>query len=170
MNRGDTAGYGRTLPTHSTTIFVDTALRNQMPTTIRSTAIHRWGAIMVGLSGRDRGLRLPVLQGRRYLLGILPRELHDLVVRGERTGGIGHGGVAGQMEGLAATAAEILGPAVAAPAWLGHPVFTAEGVECGRIGPDLAQRPVPDVVEADSRQRVGDVAGQHEPVRADHQK
>ncbi len=62
---------------------------------------------------------------------------------------VGVAGVAGEQEGLAATAAEVLVLLVAAAAGLGHPGVAAEMVEARRVVPDLSQRHLPHVGELD---------------------
>ena len=69
------------------------------------------------------------------------------VVRREHADGIGASGVAGQGEGLAAAAAEVVFAPVAGAARLGHPVEAAEPVE--------RRRPRPDLRESNDRARRG---------------
>src|SRR5438552_2468187 len=52
--RADTAGYGITPKSHAMVSLVQTALRNQQPTTTRSSTIQPWGAIMRRSGGRER--------------------------------------------------------------------------------------------------------------------
>src|SRR5690348_14624121 len=62
------------------------------------------------------------------------------VVGGEVTDRVGSGSVAGQLECLAATSAEIDLAAVAVLAWIGHPACSPETLEEGRPLPDPCQR------------------------------
>src|SRR4051812_36215929 len=64
------------------------------------------------------------------------RPHQDVGAGGERAGGVGGRGLAGQVEGLAAAPAEVDGAAVAAAAGLLHPGVAAEGLE-GRRAPQL---------------------------------
>src|SRR5690606_31849025 len=77
----------------------------------------------------------------------------------------GRARVARQREGLASAAAEVDRAAVAAPAGLGHPRLSAEREETLRGGPDVAEGPVADALEAKVRDARGRVARQDEPVR-----
>src|SRR5438067_11116567 len=72
--------------------------------------------------------------------GFLARDLDQPVVRRERAGGIGDPGVARQVVGLAAAAAEIDRPPVAATAWIGHPALAPERVHSLRPVPRIAER------------------------------
>ena len=67
----------------------------------------------------------------RTVIDGLYRRVDEAVVGREVTDGIGSGGVAGQLECLAAASAEIDLAAIAAPAWIGHPVCSAEALEQG---------------------------------------
>src|SRR5882757_9962168 len=78
-----------------------------------------------------------VLRIGRFALGLL----EDLLVqRRQRAGRIGIAGIAGQRKGLAATAAEIDFPELAALARLGHPAGAAIAVERLGILPDPGNR------------------------------
>src|SRR5260370_39695115 len=77
--------------------------------------------------------------GRRLGLG----QLENLLMqRRQRAGRIGIAGIAGQREGLAAAAAEIDFPELAAPARLRHPAGAAIAVEGLGILPDPGNRMV----------------------------
>ena len=54
---------------------------------------------------------------------------HELVIGGQLAYRVGPGRVAGELERLAAAAAEVEFAAVTAPAGIGHPVGAAEGLE-----------------------------------------
>src|SRR6187455_1522320 len=82
------------------------------------------------------------------------------VLRGQRARGVGGGGVAGKVEGLAAAATKIDFPTLAALARLGHPSFASECSEGGGVMPDFVERALLHVVEAEARQGVGQMAGQ----------
>ena len=70
----------------------------------------------------------------------------------EMTDRIGAGGIAGELEGLAAAAAEVELAPVAAPAGVRHPVRPAEALEEGRLAPDPGQGVL---AHAGPRQRQG---------------
>src|SRR4030081_1974089 len=75
--------------------------------------------------------------------GFLFRQLEDLLMqRRQRAGRIGIGGVAGQCEGLAAAAAEIDFPELAALARLRHPPRAAITIKSLGILPDPGDRMV----------------------------
>jgi hypothetical protein len=61
----------------------------------------------------------------------LYRRGDEAVVGGEVTDGVGSGGVACQLECLAAASAEIDLAAIAASAWIWHPACSAEALEEG---------------------------------------
>src|SRR5918998_3440748 len=68
---------------------------------------------------------------------------HDPVVGREVADRIRASGIAGQLEGLAAAAAEVEVPALAAAAGLGHPIRPAEALEQLGPFPDPLQRVLP---------------------------
>src|SRR5262249_60948027 len=74
---------------------------------------------------------------------------------------VGSRGVAGEREGLAAAAAEILLAAWAARARLLHPGGAAEGIEGRRVRPDVGERVLAYVPEFEPGNRFRSVAGQH---------
>ena len=65
------------------------------------------------------------------MVGGLYRRGDEAVVGGEVTHGVGSGGVACQLECLAAASAEIDLAAIAALAWIRHPACSAEALEEG---------------------------------------
>src|ERR1700761_3932960 len=77
------------------------------------------------------------LRGR--LVGLAHRRGHDLVIGGELADRVGPRRVAGELERLAAAAAEVELAAVAAPAGIGHPVRAPEGLEDRGLVPDPGQ-------------------------------
>src|SRR5687768_16792967 len=79
----------------------------------------------------------------------------------EGAGGIDRGGVACQMKGLAATAAEVLCSIGAAPARLRHPALAAKLEERRRIGPYRGERAIAHGLEMEPGDRMRGVAGQH---------
>src|SRR5262249_60772442 len=82
----------------------------------------------------------------------------------DRTGGRG---IAGEQEGLAAAAAEILVPPRATAARLAHPVGAAEGAEGRGVAPDIGERVVahrPELEPGDGFRRM---ARQHAAGRRD---
>src|ERR1051325_10008462 len=80
---------------------------------------------------------------------------------------VGRCGVAGEREGLAAAAAEILLTARAACARLLPPAGAAEGVERRRVGPDVGERMVLHVPEFQTRNRLRRMTWQHLAGRRD---
>src|SRR5438309_4249165 len=100
------------------------------------------GAIVAACLQRPTGeiaIDEAVVVGGGFALG-LPENL--LVLRRQRTGGIGVAGIPGQRKGLAAAAAEIDFPELAALAWLRHPGGAAIAVEGFRVLPDPGNRVV----------------------------
>src|SRR5579875_2271749 len=77
----------------------------------------------MGPGDEHRLTRARLLAGRPYRFG------HDPVVGREVADRVGAGGIAGELERLAAAAAEVKVAALAAPAWLSHPVRAAEALE-----------------------------------------
>src|SRR5262249_23126401 len=71
------------------------------------------------------------------------------------------GGIAGEREGLAATAAEIELAARAACARLLHPRGAAEGIEGRVIPPVIGERSLAHVPEFEAGYRLGGMTGQH---------
>src|SRR5262249_50759540 len=78
---------------------------------------------------------------------------------------VGRAGVAGEREGLAAAAAEILSAPRARRARLLHPVGTAEGAERGRGIPDVGERMIAYRPELEARDALCGVARQDAPGR-----
>src|SRR6476660_67173 len=86
---------------------------------------------------------------------------NPLMHRRERAGRIGIAGITGQREGLAAAAAEIDSPELAALARLRHPPRAAIAVEGFRMLPDPGDRMVrPDRFEFEPGDAFGGVTGQ----------
>src|SRR6478752_4288773 len=90
----------------------------------------------------------------RRVVGCRHRRLDQLVIRGEMTDGVSAGGVAGEREGLATTAAEVDFATVATAARVRHPFVATELLEQWRLRPDPLKRVLAHVG-----------AGQAEPAR-----
>ncbi len=76
--------------------------------------------------------------GQRF--GIAQRLVDKVVIGRQPANGIGRGGIAGEQKRLAAAAAEVDFPAIAEPAWFGHPVDAAKSLEHRRVKPDVVER------------------------------
>src|ERR687895_641703 len=76
----------------------------------------------------------------RHLVGGPHRFGHDLVIGRQVTDRIGPGGIARELERLAAAAAEVQLAAFAAAARIRHPICPAKALEGGRLLPDPGQR------------------------------
>src|SRR5262245_57626733 len=81
---------------------------------------------------------------------------------------IGEAGVAQEMERLTAAPAKIDVPPVAAPARLGHPSLPAKASEGFGLVPSELERMLAHIRKVESRERVGAMTGEREPVRSDH--
>lgn len=90
------------------------------------------------------------------------------MTRGEGTGGIGHAGVARQMKNLATASPKVHGAAVTAAARIREPTLSPELIEAGGMMPNLRQAALSHIVEAQSRQRVSEMAGESKPFRVYH--
>src|SRR5690348_16865306 len=106
---------------------------------------------------------VPVLGGLRF------SALEDLLMqRRQRTGRIGISGIARQRKGLAAAAAEIDLPELAALARLGHPGRAAIAVEGLRVLPDPGDRMIGAYgLEFEARDAFRRMAGQDLAARRD---
>jgi len=104
--------------------------------------------------------------GRR-LLGTVARGGKQSVIWGQRAGGIGAGGVAGQREGLAAATAPVDLAPLARAAGLGHPSRAAETSENRGVVPDLREARLGDGRKAQTRQGLRRMARQHFARRRD---
>ena len=74
---------------------------------------------------------------------------------------VGGARIAGEREGLAAAAAEVLKTSRAARARLLHPIGAAEGAERRRVFPDVGQRTLAHRPELEARKAFRRMAGQH---------
>src|SRR6201996_5992636 len=97
----------------------------------------------------------------RYRLAGGPNRVgHDPMVGREMADGGGAGGSTGELERLAPAAAEVEVAAGAAPAWLRHPVRSAEALEERGLLPDPRQRVLAHAGPG-KRKSVCGRAGQH---------
>src|SRR5271156_4210 len=101
------------------------------------------------------------------LLGLAASGREQLVIWGQRAGGIGAGGVAGQREGLAAATAPVDLAPLARAAGLGHPRGAAETRESRGLVPDLREARLGDGRKAQTRQGLRRMARQHFACRRD---
>jgi hypothetical protein len=77
---------------------------------------------------------------------------------GKRTHRIRRTGIACEQKSLAAAAAEVLSPAVAASTLFGHPFFSAKTLEGRRLSPYPFERMFAHIVKAHARYHPGSVA------------
>src|SRR5262245_9786916 len=88
----------------------------------------------------------------------------------ELTHRIGRIGAPGHQERLAAAAAEIDLPPVAAPARFGHPFRSPEALEDRSVKPHFRERRLPHVGKFESSDFAGALTGQYVTVRSDSQE
>src|SRR6201999_277359 len=88
---------------------------------------------------------------------------HDPMVGREMADGVSAGGITGELERLAPAATEVEVAAVAAPAWLRHPVRSAEALDERGLLPDPRQRVLAHA-GLGKRKCVRSRAGQHVAV------
>src|SRR4029453_11489683 len=95
------------------------------------------------------------------------RFFDQVMLGGKSADRIGGGGIAGEQERLAAAAAEIDLPAVAAPAWLGHPRCFTKAPKDRRVEPDFRERRLSRAGEFQSRNLASALARKHRAVGGD---
>src|SRR5215831_11650959 len=80
---------------------------------------------------------------------------------------VGGPGIAGEQEGLAPAAAEVLLAPGAASARLAHPVGSAKSAKGRRVAPDIRQRMIPDGPKFEAGDRLRCMAWQYAAPRRD---
>src|SRR5690606_887295 len=158
---------GRTLPT--TVRRGPRAVRQSRHWPQRPALRSRCCPARSGLAYDPRGFFVAVLQlsqFQRGVLSLLAGSEDHAVMRRLAAHRVGIAGIAGEHEGLAATAAEILVLLVARTTGLGHPVITTEAVEAERLAPDMREAVLAHVGKL-HRQLPRTVAGQRRAVRGD---